>query len=464
MSRAETIATYGLTRGAAFREDNKLRPEDRAAHDWYRFVLSFPPHLVRDYVQRFGMDSGKRVLDPFCGTGTTLVECKKLGIPSVGIESNPMACFASQVKVDWQVDPDGLLRHATSIAKRAVADLESQGIADTVDDLPLFSRAQRTLTNLRTLPAEAWKLLLKDSISPLPLHKTLALLEAIEGQKDQRFGQHERLALAKALVFGISNLHFGPEVGVRPARADAPVVTAWMRGVRAMSDQLRHLQVRAETEAIVHRADARQLSDVLEPLSVDAVITSPPYPNEKDYTRTTRLESVLLGFIRNKEDLRCLKRGLIRSNTRGVYKDDQDDILVVQHREIQRIADAIERRRIELGKTSGFERLYGRVTKLYFGGMARHLAELRPILRPGALLAYVVGDQASYLQVMIRTGKLLSEIAEWLGYEAIALDLFRTRLATATKEQLREEVVILRWPGKGKSGDDPAMDLLVRPR
>ena len=34
----------------------------------------------------------------------------------------------------------------------------------------------------------------------------------------------------------------------------------------------------------------------------DAVITSPPYPNEKDYTRTTRLESVLLGFIRTKQD------------------------------------------------------------------------------------------------------------------------------------------------------------------
>jgi hypothetical protein len=182
---------------------------------------------------------------------------------------------------------------------------------------------------------------------------------------------------------------------------------------------------------------------------VDAVITSPPYPNEKDYTRTTRLESVLLGFIRSKHDLRSLKQDLVRSNTRNVYKSDQDDLLVSDHSEIQRIANAIENRRVELGKTSGFERLYARVTKLYFGGMARHLAELRTVLRPGALLAYVVGDQASYLQVMIRTGKLLAEIAESLGYETLAIDLFRTRLATATKEQLREEVVVLRWPGRG---------------
>jgi hypothetical protein len=181
---------------------------------------------------------------------------------------------------------------------------------------------------------------------------------------------------------------------------------------------------------------------------VDAVITSPPYPNEKDYTRTTRLETVLLGFIHNRADLQALKRGLIRSNTRNVYRDDDDDRWITAFPEIQRIADAIEARRIELGKTSGFERMYARVTKLYFGGMARHLADLRRVLRPGAQLAYVVGDQASYLRVMIRTGQILAGIAESLGYELVGIDLFRTRLATATRAQLREEVVVLRWPGK----------------
>jgi hypothetical protein len=183
------------------------------------------------------------------------------------------------------------------------------------------------------------------------------------------------------------------------------------------------------------------------------VITSPPYPNEKDYTRTTRLESVLLGMIRSKAELRSLKKDLVRSNTRSVYKTDEDDALVAEHPEIQRIALAIENRRLELGKTSGFERLYPRVTKLYFGGMCRHLASLRPFLRRGALLAYVVGDQASYLRVMIRTGQLLADIAQSLGYQVKSIDLFRTRLSTATREQLREEVVVLQWPGpKSLSG------------
>jgi len=87
------------------------------------------------------------------------------------------------------------------------------------------------------------------------------------------------------------------------------------------------------------------------------------------------------------------------------------------------------------------------VTKLYFGGMARHLAQLTQILKPGAQLAYVVGEQASYLRVLLKTGELLADIAQAQGYELIKRDLFRTRFSTATQQQLKEEVIVLRWRG-----------------
>lgn len=426
-------------------EDNKLKVADRPAHDWYRFVLSFPPHLVRDYVERFGLTPRHRVLDPFCGTGTTVVECKKLGIPSVGIEANPFARFAAEVKTKWDADPAALSGHALRVAERAAEVLDEDGVGDA--DLPLFRGPPGQTATLRSLAAETHSLLLKDCISPVPLHKTLVLLDTLAECHDPRYAPYEKLALAKAVVTRISNLHFGPEVGVGRPKADAPVVETWTEGLRGIVSDLRVLAPHAGTEAGVLLGDSRNPSTLLAPGSIDAVITSPPYPNEKDYTRTTRLESVLLGFIRSKQELRTLKYGLVRSNTRGVYKQDEDDRLVRDDAEIQRIAAEIERRRVELKKTSGFEKLYARVTKLYFGGMLRHLADLRKVLRPGAMLAYVVGDQASYLRVMIRTGQLLADIGKRLGYQLVAIDLFRTRLATATKEQLREEVVVFRWPG-----------------
>ena len=432
---------------SAATEDNKLLPEDRAVHNWYRFVLSFPAHLVRQYLEQFGLAEGATVLDPFCGTGTTLVECKKNGVVSVGVEANPMAWFASTVKLDWRPNPGRLWEHAQGVAELAFKKLRQEGLGE-MQSLPLFRVESSCIPKLRTLSPEAECLILKHSISPLPLHRTLVLLQILGAHQKPSYSAHERLAVARAIVRGIGNLHFGPEVGVAPPKEDAPVVETWLNALRSVVEDLKHVRHKSHVQSTVHRGDSRDLLKILEPESVDAVITSPPYPNEKDYTRTTRLESVLLGFIRDKADLRALKRDLLRSNTRGVYKDDEDDRFVDSHIEIQRLSNAIELRRKRLGKTSGFERLYGRVTKLYFGGMARHLSELRDVLRPGAKLAYVVGDQASYLRVMIRTGHILASIADRLGYEVVGIDVFRTRLATATRQRIREEVVLLRWPGK----------------
>ncbi len=436
------IETRGRTNGDA----NKLSKDDAPIHRWYRFVLSFPPHLVRSYVQKFGLKPGNVLLDPFCGTGTTVVEGKRLGIHTVGLERNPIAFFATRVKTDWNVDPEALLDHATRIASRAFGKLEKQGLRF---ELKLLDHDQDAmyLPSLRRLAPDVEKLLLRDSISAIPLHKTLVLLDAIEAGSPSRFSAHERLALANALVSGISNIQFGPEVGVGPPKSDAAVVSLWLDQVRGIVEDLRAAREISAGFSEVCFGDARHMSGILPANYVDAVITSPPYPNEKDYTRATRLESVLLGFLNSKSDLQALKKSLVRSNTRGVYRNDSDDEWVEDNAAVQKIAQEIEERRIHLGKTSGFERMYPRVTKLYFGGMTKHLAELATVLRPGAKLAYVVGDQASYLRIMIRTGELLGQIAESLGYRVIDRDLFRTRLATATREQLREEVLLLEWPG-----------------
>jgi DNA modification methylase len=432
--------------GVAATDRNQVRSEDRAVHDWYRFVLSFPPHLVQDYLRRFDVSALDTVLDPFCGTGTTLVECKKSGVPSVGIESNPMATFATEVKVAWSISSDRLRKYIETIAASVRKTLKQQGIDDW-SGLPLFTAGGEVPCPVLDLPAPQSKLLLKNSISPLPLHKTLVLLQAIDrhgSRPEQRYG---RLALANALVNRIGNLKFGPEVGVGQVKHDAPVLDSWLDVMHKIASDIEGHGRLAGVPARAIEADAREMNQVLGPESVGAVITSPPYPNEKDYTRATRLESVILGLIRNRQELRSLKQNLIRSNTRGVYRSDTDHYEVADNVEVQRIADAIERRRIELGKTSGFERMYARVARSYFGGMRRHLASLRPVLKPGAQLAYIVGDQASYLRVMIRTGQILADIAEALGYDVSGIDLFRTRPSTVTGEPLREEVVLLKWPG-----------------
>lgn len=406
------------------KELNRLFSEDIPIHDWYRFVLSYPPHLVRDYLDKFNANDKSIILDPFAGTGTTLVECKKNGFNSIGIEANPIANFASKTKCNWSIDAKKLIKHAEKVASIA-------------------ERAIQNSSEIRSLNELQNKLLIKDSISELPLHKAIILLESINSNQDI-FSDHERLAFAKQLVFSYSNLKFGPEVGVsRKKKNDIDVVGLWLDAIKKMACDINNYSNMSNISTRTLCSDSRNIGNILQPNSIDFIITSPPYPNEKDYTRTTRLESVMLGYINNRLELREMKKSLLRSNTKNVYKGDLDCNWVNNIKSIVDLSNQIEERRIELGKTSGFEKLYHKVVMLYFGGMASHLYSLKPYLKPNAKLAYVVGQQASYFQIPIKTAELLGEVAESIGYKVANIELFRERYATTTKTNIKEEVLIL---------------------
>ena len=408
-------------------EQNKLYEKDTAIHDWYRFVLSFPPHLVRQYIKGFLLTGDSLVFDPFCGTGTTLVEAKKLGVKSLGFEANPVMHMCASTKVDWNVEIDPLLEELDHITALSITKIKNHK-----GKLYGFSEDKQ-------------KLLIKNSISPLPLHKALILLETIDDFKSS-FENLYKTAFAKQVVLNCSNLKFNPEVSVsRIKKTDADVVGLWKEQVLEMVDELKFYQHNKNIYSKVILGDSRQELSQIKDDSIDAVITSPPYPNEKDYTRATRLESVLLGFINTSEDLRAIKKTLLRSNSKGIYKDDDDLKWIKENQTVNQLAEEIERTRIALHKTSGFEKLYYKVVLQYFGGIAKHLNSLKPKLKNGAKLAYIVGDQCSFFRSPIRTGHILAEIANALGYKVLRIDLFRTRLATATKEKINEEVAILEY-------------------
>lgn len=408
---------------------NKVKEKDSSVHDWYRFVLSFPPHLVQEYLEKFSISKKDVVLDPFCGTGTTNVECKKNGIASIGVEANPFVFFASSTKCSWINTNAQMYAEASMIADQAKTIINN-------------------CNGTRHLSEEQNKLILTNSISEEPLSQVLILRDTIYASHSM-FEKYFLLALAKHIVFSYSNLKFGPEVGIsRKKRVSVDVVGIWLSQIKTMQDELEHYSALSNIPSQIINGDSRIINPSTITSKVNFVITSPPYPNEKDYSRTTRLESVLLGYIKTKDDLRNIKKNFIRSNTKNVYKDDDDFRFIENITSITSLSKAIEERRVELNKTSGFERLYAKVVQLYFGGMAKHLISLKPILAPGAKLAYVVGDQASYFKIPIKTAELLAEVAESVGYSVEGIDHFRKRYATATNSWLNEDVLILKyWEG-----------------
>jgi len=182
-----------------------------------------------------------------------------------------------------------------------------------------------------------------------------------------------------------------------------------------------------------------EASSFIKEESVDFIITSPPYPNDLEYTRQTRLELYLLDFVRNMEDVQKLKRTMIKGSTKLIYKEDNFGDYVKDFQSIQQVADQIDDALSD--KNWGFD--YPRMVREYFGGMYLCLKEFYKVMKKGSYNLQVVGDQ-TYKNIVIPVGKIFVELANEIGYSEAYIELFRTRRSTTYEIPLPEEIVVIR--------------------
>jgi hypothetical protein len=405
-------------------------------HHWYRLVLGYSDRTVAFALDRLGVRAGDNVLDPFCGTGTTLVECMKRNISCVGIDANPSSCFAARVKTDWTLRPATLTAHLAEL--KTISQKHLRRLSSVHED-PTYRYIQDS-----GMLARGW-------ISPIPLAKAVALKLAIRQiATGRRHRDALMLALIAEVVEGASNVKFGPELYCGPAKRDWDVFGMFASRVRAMGSDLKIAPATA-AEAKVFQGDSRDLHTALRGYGrkkFGTVISSPPYPAEHDYTRNARLELAFLEEAHDRDSLQAIKREMIRCHTKGIYVNDSDDAHVSGFAAINSLANRIQRRTV--GKTHKFAPLYPAVIRQYFGGMKRHLISLWPFLRPGALCAYVLGDQAGYLQVHIPTAELVAEVATAVGYKVVDIVCWREGRSLAASKPMHERILILRKPADGK--------------
>ncbi|MFD1031730.1 DNA methyltransferase [Metaplanococcus flavidus] len=70
----------------------------KGIHSIHPYPAKFIPEIPRTLLDILPLPEGTAVMDPFCGSGTTLVEAQNKGIPTVGVDLNPIACLMSKVK------------------------------------------------------------------------------------------------------------------------------------------------------------------------------------------------------------------------------------------------------------------------------------------------------------------------------------------------------------------------------
>ncbi|PSG98471.1 hypothetical protein BRD56_00600 [Thermoplasmatales archaeon SW_10_69_26] len=377
--------------------------------------------------------------------------------------------MATRVKLRWGLDTDDLIEQLASIIDDAAGRLLAHDLDPLVDggfqtrledkafegDIPdlgalTSGAAPSEPVNVDVILSEsAKKLIPKGFISEKPLKRVLALRLAIE-ENTEVIEREEFffLALSNTVVSTAGNLGFGPEVYRKSPKEDAGVLSDFFGVSAQMIHDLTRVQNQGDLPSAWTRSGDARTMDCLEGLPPsDLIITSPPYPNEKDYTRSTRLETVLLGLVEEQSDVQDIKRSLLVSNSRNCYVDVDDGKHIEDIDEITSLADRIEEKRIELGKDSGFEKKYHEIVRHYFGGMYLHFESLKDHLNPGAKLAYVVGDQQSYFRINIPTADLLEKVGKKAGYQPLDTELWRERFATETEKTIDENVLLLEYPG-----------------
>jgi len=196
-------------KAAETQESNILLKADFPFHSWYRFVLSYPPHLVRKYAEEFDLGPSDLLFDPFCGTGTTLVEGKILGIPSLGSEAHPFTAMVSRVKCNWSLNPGQMRKLAKASCDKAEQACNKHGLPPLSFITQILRGPSPHRLNGYSLHPDETEMIPTGFMSDRPLGRLLILrhwIEKLTEEESTPVREFFYVALAHVISQGAGNL------------------------------------------------------------------------------------------------------------------------------------------------------------------------------------------------------------------------------------------------------------------
>jgi len=172
-----------------------------------------------------------------------------------------------------------------------------------------------------------------------------------------------------------------------------------------MLNDMKELSSHSFSIAPVHICeDARRLSKVPN-LGLDALITSPPYPNGTNYIRNTKLELWFLGYIKSASDLNLYRHSAITSGINNVRNDN-----ICDNKDVKRVVAELEKHK--------YDNRIPKIVSAYFSDIQKVFSSCVKHLESGAKIAIDIGD-SRYNSVYVPTDKLFVSVLSSIGYKHI---------------------------------------------
>jgi len=393
-------------------------------HRWYNYLEDFPYYLIEEKIKEYNLNESSIIVEPFAGSGTTNVSSKLFNIKSYGFDANPLMAFISEVKTNWDIDLKQLKKEVIRISKKFLNDIhnfDSLNIdRDFLDKMP-----KKELNQWLSLGLQKEVVLLKNHINTIKTKSIRNLL---------------LLAMSRSAL-DASFVSFCPGTTFYPFRVKDEFWDIFTDKVVDIYNDLEKLQnLNSDFKEVdIINDTCLNANKYIKKNSIDFLITSPPYPNDLEYTRQTRLELYLLDFVENMDDVQQIKRKMVKGSTKLIYKDSNSAEQIKTFKSVIKISDLIYEQTKD--KNWGFD--YPRMVREYFGDMYLCLKEFLPLMKQDGHFLLVVGDQ-TIKGVYIPVCDILIEMAKKLGYSEGKKELFRIRRSTGHNIDLPEEIVILK--------------------
>lgn len=392
-------------------------------HRWYDYLEDFPYTLLEKSIKKYNLKNGDLILDPFCGCGTTLVSSNLFHLNAIGIDSNPLMCLVSEIKTTWDINTSKLRDTYKEITTKFIRLAKNIENYDTKNDF-LERMPKKELNQWMSFKMQKEVSLMKDLINEIGNKKIKKLFLVLLGKS----------------AFNASYVALCPGTTFYPYRKKEPFFDVFCKKIIQAYNDLKAIQsFNSYGKTKVFNRSATEAHSFIEENSIDFIITSPPYPNDLEYTRQTRLELYLLGFVNEMSDVQKLKKTMIKGSTKLIYKEDNWSKYVKNIKSIQNVAEQINEALSD--KNWGFD--YPRMIREYFGGMYVCLESLYKVMKKDSYNLQVVGNQ-TFKNVVIPVGNIFVEMSKIIGYSEAHIELHRTRRSSNHKIPLPEEIVIMK--------------------
>ncbi|WP_153015857.1 DNA methyltransferase [Methanofollis ethanolicus] len=426
-----------LERGIKRNENGKKQSTRYSVHGLHEYKGKFNPQVVRGILNWFNLPEKAQIIDPFCGSGTTLVEASFAGYQAYGWDLNPFAVYLTNTKLlALKSQPEYLEKIAEKIIKGSQNSINNLQIEDEraiylkkwfpLDVLNQIEKLRLTIDCTAGEYSPIFKVVLSDLL------------------RDYSFQEPSDLRIRRRTTTPFPT---------------TPILSAYKKSLYLFIEDLKQTfsvfpELNPVAKAFV--ADGRSIESIKGKspvkLNADFAITSPPYATALPYIDTQRLSLVWLDLIHPKEIL-STEKSLIGS--RDISKGEQD----ILKNEIKcntmnlppSALDICSHLQQSLAKTDGFRRqAVPSLLYRYFVDMKCSFANVLNLMKPNSYYTLIVGTNRTVLggeKETINTPELLVDIAistGWHQVEQIKMDTYKRYGLHATNAVQDEVLLVLK--------------------